>query len=127
MVREAVDTQRKRAADGLGGVADALARTAGNLKQDNEAVGRYAKIAADRIEDAARYIRSADWNDMLTGAEDFARRNPVWFIGGAVAAGFLAARMVRNARTSYQPPLGTQYGTAATSPYAQPASAGDLQ
>lgn len=95
-VREAAEAQRERAASAVGGVAGALHRAAGDLNAENETMGRYTDMAAERLDEVANYLRSTDWNSVVEGAEDFARRQPAWFIGGAVAAGFLIARTVKN-------------------------------
>jgi len=95
-VREAADQQRGRAAEAVGGVAGALHRAAGDMREENETMGRYADMAAERLDEVATYLRDADWGEVIHGAEDFARRQPYWFVGGAMAAGFLLARFVKN-------------------------------
>lgn len=97
MVRDIVEEQRSRAASQLGGMADALHKSARDLEQENKTMAKYTDMAAERLDDVARYLRQANWNDMMREAESFARRQPYWFIGGAVAAGFLAARFVKSA------------------------------
>lgn len=99
-VRDAADTQRARAADAVRGMAGALHRAAGDLKPENETMGRYTDMAADRLDQFAGYLRGADWSDVITQAEDMARRQPAWFIGGAMVAGFVAARLIKNAAES---------------------------
>lgn len=95
-VRDAAESQRTRAASAVGGVAGALHRAASDLNAENETMGRYTDMAAERLDEVANYLRDTDWNSVIEGAEDFARRQPAWFIGGAVAAGFLIARAVKN-------------------------------
>lgn len=95
-VREAADQQRGRAAEAVGGMAGALHRAAGDMREENETMGRYADMAAERLDEVATYLRDADWGEVIHGAEDFARRQPYWFVGGAMAAGFLLARFVKN-------------------------------
>lgn len=95
-MREAADDQRRRAADAMGGVAGALHRVASDVKSENETMGRYTNMAAERLDEMSRYLRDTDWNDVIQGAEDFARRQPYWFVGGAMAAGFVLARFVKN-------------------------------
>lgn len=95
-MREAADDQRRRAADAVGGVAGALHRVASDVKAENETMGRYTNMAAERLDGMAHYLRDTDWNDVVQGAEDFARRQPYWFVGGAMAAGFVLARFVKN-------------------------------
>lgn len=95
-VREAAEAQRERAANAVGGVAGALHRAASDLNAENETMGRYTDMAAERLDEVAAYLRTTDWNSVIAGAENFARRQPAWFIGGALAAGFLIARAVKN-------------------------------
>lgn len=102
MVREAADEQRRRAANALGGMAGALHKAAGDMKTENEMIGRYTDIAAERLDQAAEYLRRSNWEDVLAGAEDMARRQPYWFVGGAMAAGFLLARLVKSSGAAQQ-------------------------
>lgn len=95
MVRDMVDTQRRKAAETLGDMAGALHRTAKDMGGENKTMARYTDMAAERIDDVVRYLRQSNLNDMISEAEDFARRQPWWVIGGAVAAGFVAARMIK--------------------------------
>ena len=96
MVRDAADQQRKKAAETVGGVAEALHRTAGSMEAENTTMAHYTEVAASRLDDVARYLRQNNWGDLVEGAESFARRQPAWFIGGAMATGFLLARLVKS-------------------------------
>jgi hypothetical protein len=96
MMRDAADEQRRRAAGAVGGIAGALHRAASNLEPENETIGRYTHLAAQRLDEVADYLRSSRLDDVLSGAEDLARRQPYWFVGGAMATGFLLARMVKS-------------------------------
>ena len=57
-------------------------------------MARYADEAADWIEDFSRAVRERRWRDIVADTEDFARRRPALFALGAIAAGFLAGRML---------------------------------
>lgn len=61
---------------------------------------------ADSIEEAALRLRGADINELTQRTTEFARRNPVLFLGGAAIAGFALARFM-NARAP-QPQRGLQ-------------------
>ena len=50
---------------------------------------------AERIEDVAAQLRTADVRDLADQATDFARKNPALFIGAAALAGFAAARFLK--------------------------------
>ena len=96
MLRDAADSQRRKAAETLGSVAQVLHRTATDLDAENKTMARFTDIAAKRLDNFAQSLRQADWGDMLEDAEDFARRQPWWFVGGAVAAGFITARVIKS-------------------------------
>ncbi|MGE5545737.1 MAG: hypothetical protein ACM33T_02485 [Solirubrobacterales bacterium] len=121
MVRDAADQQRRKAAESLGGMAQALHRSAQDLKTENGMLAQYTDIAADKLDQVAGYLRQSDWNDILEGAENVARRQPYWFIGGAMAAGFVMARFVKNssrrgATTSVSGRRSTYQGAGSTVP-----------
>lgn len=100
MVRDIADTQRRKAAEGMLGVAQALRRTATNLQPENVTMARYTDMAAKRLDEAAQYLRQTNWNDIVTGAEKMARNQPAWFIGGAAVAGFVIARALKATATA---------------------------
>lgn len=120
-VLDAAETQRRRAAEAVRGMAGALHRAAGDLKPENETMGRYTDMAAEQLDHFAGYLRGANWSEVVEEAEDMARRQPVWFIGGAMAAGFLLARTIKNAaprrgegsvgRAGRRLPAASAYGT----------------
>lgn len=136
MMRDAAESQKKRAADGLGEVAQALHETARHLgPSDSSVTARYADMAAEQVERMAQFLRSSDWKDMAGDAERFARRQPALFLGGAMAAGFVLARFLKSSgeATATRVPKAAEAsatsaysGTGApSSPYATP-PAGDI-
>lgn len=50
---------------------------------------------ADQIEGVAAKLRSADLETVVSRTSDFARRNPLLFVGGAAALGFAATRFLK--------------------------------
>lgn len=94
-----VNQQTDRAAESVASVAQAL-RQAGNQLSQNEqgaaSLGQYANTAADQIENISGYLRDADVGRMLRDIEDFGRREPALFLGGALAAGLLLARFFKS-------------------------------
>lgn len=122
-VRDAARQQKSRAAEGLAGFAGALHRSAGDLGSENEILGRYTNMAAERLERISQTLRDRDVDELIVEAEDLARRQPALFIGTAMAAGFLMARFLKSSRT-YQ-----GYGAARSNvagSYAPPAGSSDL-
>lgn len=101
LVREVAEEQKKKAAEAVGGIARTLQRSAGTMTTENETMARYTQIAAERLDDVARYLRQSSSNDLVEGAENFARRQPAWFIGGALVSGFLVARFLKSSPEAY--------------------------
>ena len=93
-----VNTQKTRAADSLGSVAQALRQSSDQLRSNDSGmpVHQYISSAADRVERLSDYLRSASVSDMLNEAENFARRQPAIFIGGALMLGLLGARFLKS-------------------------------
>jgi hypothetical protein len=85
-------TQKDRAAEGLGSVAQALRQTGENLEGGS---GTYLNRAADQIERLSGYLGARDIRDLVGQVESFARREPVLFLGGAFALGLLGARFLK--------------------------------
>ncbi|HEX4512578.1 MAG TPA: hypothetical protein VH054_03555 [Polyangiaceae bacterium] len=90
------------AAGDLVDVANALRRTSKQL--EGNSVAPYVEKAADQLERASSYVRTADPREIQRGVASFARREPLLFIGGAFALGMVAARFLKasgaNAETS---------------------------
>ena len=82
--------------------ADFIERFAGNIREasrafENDApfAARGITSAAQYVEDAAEKIRNGSVRDLLDNATDFAKRQPVAFLGISVLAGFATVRFLR--------------------------------
>jgi hypothetical protein len=97
-----INSQKTKAADGLGSVARALRQSGEELRtQDpSTALPQYISTAADQVERFSGYLRSNSVSDMVGGVEDFARRQPAIFIGSACVLGLLAARFLKSSSRS---------------------------
>ena len=93
MLQEQIATRSRGAAGELVDVANALRQTSQQL--GGNSVAPYVAKAADQLERASSYVRTADLSEMKRGVESFARREPLLFIGGAFALGMVAARFVK--------------------------------
>jgi len=90
----------ERSAGELGNVASALRRSSQDL--DGSPAAHYVNKAADQIDRVARYVRTANLDDMRRTAESFARREPLLFLGGAFALGMIGARFLKSS-SRHQP------------------------
>jgi phage-related tail protein len=89
-----LEEQKERAVEQVAGVAQALRKTAEDLRQENELIGRYAEQAAEQVERFAETVRQRSPGDLVADLDDFARRQPTLFLVGAVAAGFIVGRFM---------------------------------
>jgi hypothetical protein len=94
-----VDRTKDQTAQRLGSLATALRQAARQLEQDDAAAfGRYAAMAADRVDRAADYVGGRDLRELVRDTETFARRHPELFLGGAFVAGVMLARFIKSSR-----------------------------
>ncbi len=99
---EVLDEQKGTVAGGLTTVADSIKQVGENLNtaeepnKITETAAKYTNSLAEQIENISGYFERKDVRDMVRDVETFARRNPAYFIGGAVALGFLAARFLKS-------------------------------
>jgi hypothetical protein len=101
VVASRIADQKDRAAGSLGGVAQALRQTSQQLRdQDQAGTTQYVDGAANQIERVASYLQHTDINDVFDDVEQFARRQPALFLGGAFALGLLGARFLKSSSRS---------------------------
>jgi hypothetical protein len=90
-------TQKDRALDGLGGVADAVRKTTQSLREhQHETLAGYVEQAADQIERFSRNLKNKDVGELVRDAQGLARRQPALFVGSAFAIGLLGARFFKS-------------------------------
>jgi hypothetical protein len=95
--REYVDQGRHRMTDQIGCISQALHHAADEL-EGGEGGARMANLThslAGRLEDVCSYVETAQPRDIVRKVEDFARREPVLFLGGCFVAGMIAARFLK--------------------------------
>jgi hypothetical protein len=99
---EVLDEKKGTVAVGLTSVADSIKQVGENLSTTDEpnpiaeTAAKYSNSLAQQIENLSGYFERKDVREMMRDVETFARRNPAYFIGGAVALGFLAARFLKS-------------------------------
>ena len=97
-VASRLDSEKNRAAEGLGSVAQALRQTSDQLRGQEQSLGAesYIASAADQVERFSGYLRSTNTREMVQGLERFAREQPALFLGSAFMLGLLGARFLRS-------------------------------
>jgi hypothetical protein len=113
-LKQTVDGQKSAGADYVGSLADTIRRAAKEFDGDLPIAGTYIRKAASQVEGVADTIRTGNFNDLVRGAQSFARRQPTAFLGMAVLAGFGVVRFLKGSTneaelpTSHQP-IGDKY------------------
>jgi ElaB/YqjD/DUF883 family membrane-anchored ribosome-binding protein len=92
-----LSSQKTRATDGLGSIAQAVRQTTQPLRDNKQdAIAQYVDKAADQIERFSAQLRDKDVSELVNDAQQFARRQPAMFIGAAFAVGVLTARFLKS-------------------------------
>ena len=95
-LKQTVDGQKSAGADYVGSLADTIRRAAREFDGDLPIAGTYIRKAASQVEGVADTIRTGNFNDLVRGAQSFARRQPTAFLGMAVLAGFGVVRFLKS-------------------------------
>lgn len=91
-----LDSQRVRAAEGLGVFADALRRGGRELTGEHSTMASYVDAAANQMTRAVDTLRDRDLRHIASDLESFARQRPMLFVGSAFALGLAAARFLKS-------------------------------
>src|SRR4051794_18025748 len=92
-----LSTQKDRATDGIGSVAQAVRQSTQQLRdQRHDTIAEYVDQAAAQLERFSKTLKEKNVSELLDEAQRFARRNPALFIGGAFAIGLLSARFLKS-------------------------------
>jgi gas vesicle protein len=94
--KQTVDGQKNAGAEYVGSLADTIRRAAREFDRDLPIAGTYIRRAASQVEGVADTIRTGNFNDLVRGAQSFARRQPTAFLGMAVLAGFGVVRFLKS-------------------------------
>jgi hypothetical protein len=109
--------QKDRAAEALETVALLLHQAGEHAQQqDKAAIAQYVDKAADQVETWSTALREQDASQLVETTQQFARRQPLAFLGGALALGFAGVRFFRSSASQAQPteqtPATGQTGTS---------------
>jgi len=94
-----LSTQKTKATDGIGTVAQAVRQASQQLRtQQHDTIANYVDQAANQLEQFSTRLRDKDVSELMRDAQQFARRRPAVFIGSAFAIGLLGARFLKSSR-----------------------------
>jgi len=111
-----LEEQKRQIAHRISGVARALRSAAQPLDEtQSRVISRYLEEGARQVDSFSRRMHERHWGELVVGTEDFARRQPTWFVLGAVATGFVLGRLF------WASTAGRQYDAARSSRSSEPA------
>jgi hypothetical protein len=105
-VETAVTQQKSVGADYIGSIAQAAGRAAHEFDQDLPQAAHYIRQASEQIQGVADTVRERDVRELVGEVQDFARRQPTLFFGGAVVLGFAALRFLKSSAPGQSRPNG---------------------
>jgi len=92
--KSTLSSQKERVAESLGATAEALRRSAEDLREQGYgAPATYADQLATKVERFAETLHSRTVDELQAEVEDYAHRRPGVLIGAAFVLGFLTARL----------------------------------
>jgi uncharacterized protein YjbJ (UPF0337 family) len=95
-VGEAVNERKSIGAEYLGSIAQATGQAAEAFESNLPQAARYIRQASDQIQGVADKVRDSDVRELVGEVQDFARKQPTLFFGGAVILGFAALRFLKS-------------------------------
>jgi len=94
--RHFADERKNQLGERIHGYGSAFRRAADKLRDEEDPnIAHYTQMVADRIDQAADYVRSRDAGMLMRDVENLVRRRPEIFFGGMFLAGLVIARFLK--------------------------------
>ncbi|HEY7299632.1 MAG TPA: hypothetical protein VH684_17125 [Xanthobacteraceae bacterium] len=97
--RGAVEAQKEAGADQLTNLSAAVHGAAGEIAKELPQAAAYIHSAADSLQSASSALRERSIEDLVSGFNDFARKQPAAAFAGSVLAGFALSRFLKSSKT----------------------------
>lgn len=91
-----VSTRKGIVAKELGHLGDALNQSASELEKNDSALTEPIRQVAQFCDRSSHSVSRKGTRELLAQAESFGRDQPLLFLGAAIAAGFVATRLLRS-------------------------------
>jgi hypothetical protein len=96
-LRDQVDTRSTEIGQQVSGTGEAIREAASQLRQKGQdGPAQATEQAAEKMEQAGRWLTESDADRILSDVEDFARRQPWAVLAGGLVAGFAASRFLKS-------------------------------
>lgn len=103
--REAADRQKDAGVEQMKSVAHAMHKAATDLEPQIPFAATLMHQAAEGLDRASSSMRHRSVDDLLQSVGDFARRQPLMFIGGMMLVGFALTRFLKSSASHDQGPM----------------------
>jgi ABC-type transporter Mla subunit MlaD len=94
------EEQKQRGASRIDSIARAVHDAADEIGDEVPQAASYVHSAAGKLEKASSLLRDNSVEELMQMATEFAQERPIVFVSGAVATGFLLARLLRSSTTA---------------------------
>ena len=96
-LRDEVDTRSTEIGQQVSGTSEAIREAASQLREKGQdGPARATEQAAEKMEQAGRWLTESDADRILGDVEDFARRQPWAVLAGGLVVGFAASRFLKS-------------------------------
>jgi hypothetical protein len=96
-LRDEVDTRSTDFGQQVSGTSEAIREAASQLRQKGQdGPAKATEQAAEKMEQAGRWLTDSDADRILGDVEDFARRQPWAVLAGGLVVGFAASRFLKS-------------------------------
>jgi ElaB/YqjD/DUF883 family membrane-anchored ribosome-binding protein len=96
-LRDEVDTRSTDFGQQVSGTSEAIREAASSLREKGQdGPARATEQAAEKMEQAGRWLTESDADRILNDVEDFARRQPWAVLAGGLVVGFAASRFLKS-------------------------------
>jgi gas vesicle protein len=93
---EYVQYGKERTASRISGFGESMRQAADRFEEEQDPnIARYTRLLADKLDNAALYVRERDLNELRRDGENLARQYPAIFFGSCFVAGLVAARFLK--------------------------------
>jgi hypothetical protein len=118
-----ISNQKQRATESIDQVARALRDTTDRMQEQGpNAIADYTRQAADQLERFSRRLDQQDLDELMRGAQRFARSQPWVFVGAAFGLGLVAARFFKSSSGTSAPGREDDWRSVGGTTYTRPAS-----
>jgi hypothetical protein len=97
------ENQKTKGVETIQGFARAIASAADELEGQSPGVARSIRTAAQKVESFSNNLNGRSIDELLKASGDFAKSQPLLFVGMSVAAGFALARFLKSTADSASP------------------------